>query len=68
MKKKRNTAPRDRTLRARQRVLKEARLKGYITNQRARTVGRFDQAWYHLTAMVRAGQLRHAGFNIWIPV
>lgn len=52
---------------ARERVLKVARKRGLITNAQARIVGRWDQAWYHLNAMRRAGLLKREGFNVWRP-
>ena len=56
-----------RTLLARARVLKEAQRKGIISNDQARAVGGWDQAWYHLNAMAQAGLLKRAGFNQWLP-
>jgi hypothetical protein len=58
---------REKTARARERVLNEARKKGSITNARARIVGRWDQSWYHLNAMREAGLLKKDGFNVWRP-
>lgn len=52
---------------ARERVLKVARKRGLITNAQARIIGQWDQAWYHLNAMRKAGLLRREGFNIWRP-
>ena len=58
---------RDTTALARARVLKEARRVGVISNKRACQVGRVSQAWYHLNALVKAGQLRRVGYNQWMP-
>jgi hypothetical protein len=52
---------------ARERVLRVAKKRGLITNAQARVVGRWDQAWYHLDAMRRAGLLKREGFNVWRP-
>lgn len=65
-KRKKNEA-RAKTLEARERVLKEARRKGVISNDRARAIGGWDQAWYHLAAMAKAGMLKRAGYNQWMP-
>ena len=58
---------RDTTALARARVLKEARRVGVISNKRACQVGRVSQAWYHLNALVKAGQLKRVGYNQWMP-
>jgi hypothetical protein len=55
-------------LRARGRILEEARKEGFITNARAKEVGKFAQVWFHLKCMEDAGYLRHAGYNTWEPV
>lgn len=55
------------TEKSRERVLRVARKRGLITNAQARAVGQWDQAWYHLNAMRRAGLLKREGFNIWRP-
>jgi transposase len=52
---------------ARERVLKVARRKGYITNQLATEIGQWQQAWYHLNAMAEDGLLKKEGFNLWRP-
>jgi len=52
---------------ARERVLKVARKRGLITNAQARAIGRWEQAWYHLDAMRKAGLLRREGVNVWRP-
>jgi hypothetical protein len=52
---------------ARARVLKVAKRQGVISNADAKEIGGWDQAWYHLQAMVKAGQLRKRGYNQWIP-
>lgn len=67
VKKKRKVKVRSKTVEARMRVLKEAKRKGVISNDQARAVGGFDQAWYHLNAMVQAGLLKRAGYNQWMP-
>lgn len=59
--------PREETKEARMRVLEEAHKQGVITNERAREVGGWVQAWYHLNAMKHAGLLRRDGFNVWRP-
>lgn len=55
-------------LKARGRILKEAEKVGFITNARAKQVGKFSQVWFHLQAMADAGYLEHAGYNTWKPV
>ena len=55
-------------LRARGRILQEAEKVGFITNARAKKVGKFSQVWFHLQAMADAGHLEHAGYNTWKPV
>jgi hypothetical protein len=52
---------------ARGRILREAEKVGFITNARAKKVGKFSQVWFHLQAMADAGHLRHAGYNTWKP-
>lgn len=59
--------PHKSTEKARERVLKVARKRGYITNQQARAVGRWQQAWYHLHVLAKAGLLKREGFNMWVP-
>lgn len=59
---------RQKTVKARDKVLKEAKKIGVISSSRACKIGGFEQAWYHLQAMVKAGDLKHAGYNQWIPV
>lgn len=56
-----------RTVEARARVLKAARRKGVISNDLACTIGGFNQGWYHLNAMAKAGMLKRKGFNQWVP-
>jgi hypothetical protein len=53
--------------RARHRILAEARRKGYVTNAMAKKTGGFQQAWFHLNAMVEAGALEYSSFNRWVP-
>lgn len=55
------------TEKSRERVLRVAKKRGLITNAQARAVGQWDQAWYHLNAMRRAGLLKREGFNVWRP-
>ena len=52
-------------LKARARVLTEVRRKGYITNEKAKEVGRWAQAWYHLNQMAEAGILKRDEYNRW---
>jgi hypothetical protein len=52
--------------RARARVLKQAQAKGFITNDQAKRTGNWDQAWYHLSKLAKAGLLKHVGFNRWV--
>lgn len=59
---------RDVTALARARVLKAAKRDGVISNAAACKIGKWSQSWYHLSAMVRAGQLRRSGYNQWLPV
>jgi hypothetical protein len=66
-KRKRKMKLRDKTLKARERVLREARRRGVISNDRARTIGGWQQAYYHLREMVHAGMLKRAGYNQWMP-
>ena len=66
-KRKRKTKVRAKTVDARERVLKEAQRKGVISNDKARAIGGWDQAWYHLAAMAKAGMLKRAGYNQWMP-
>jgi hypothetical protein len=49
-------------------VLKYARKRGIITNQQARRVGKWAQAWYHLRTMEREGYLTCTDYNTWEPV
>lgn len=60
-----NRKKRESVAKARARVLKEARRRGSITNARARDIGEWDQAWYHLNEMRKAGLLKKTGFNMW---
>jgi hypothetical protein len=53
---------------ARLRVLQEAQSAGSITNAKAKKIGRWNQAWFHLNKMVQVGVLKRNGFNRWIPV
>lgn len=65
--KKRQRADRATTLEARERVLNEARRRGKITNDKARQIGRWSQAWYHLNKMAEEGVLKRADHNAWMP-
>ena len=58
---------RKKTVSAREKVLKEARRYGVISNDRAREIVGCEQPWYHLNALVVAGLLKHKGYNQWIP-
>jgi len=58
---------RETTAKARERILKVAKKRGSITHAQARVIGKWDQAWYHLDAMRRAGLLRRDEFNVWRP-
>jgi hypothetical protein len=53
---------------ARGRILREAQKKGYITNARAKKIGKFAQVWFHLKCMEEAGYLKHVDYNMWEPV
>jgi hypothetical protein len=55
-------------LRARGKILREAQKKGFITNARAKKVGKFSQVWFHLKCMEEAGHLKHVDYNTWEPV
>jgi hypothetical protein len=52
---------------ARARVLRVAKKRGSITHRLASKVGRWEQGWYHLDAMRRAGLLTKDKFNVWRP-
>ena len=58
----------ERTARLHDKLLQEARHEGVISNERACKVGRLEQSWYHLNALVEAGKLTRAGYNQWMPV
>jgi hypothetical protein len=62
-----NGTKRQQVFKARQRILREALRTGHITNAKARKIGRFDQAWFHLNAMREAGVLSYKKFNRWTP-
>ena len=64
---KKKSRPRDRTKEAHERVLKAARKQGVISNDLACAVGGFNQGWYHLHAMEKAGQLKRIAYNQWVP-
>jgi hypothetical protein len=64
---KRKVNGRKQVARARLRVLKKARAAGHITNEQARRVGQWDQAWYHLNKLAEAGYLRRKEYNTWVP-
>ena len=67
VKKRRKVKVRAKTVDARERVLREAQRKGVISNDRARAIGGWQQAWYHLASMEKAGMLKRAGYNQWMP-
>jgi cytochrome c biogenesis protein ResB len=52
---------------ARARVLAFAQKRGSITCEQAKKVGRWDQGWYHLNILRRAGLLVHTKYNEWQP-
>ena len=56
------------TVKARKRIMREAKRAGIISNERARKIGGFGQVWYHLNTLCEAGLLKHAGYNLWAPV
>jgi hypothetical protein len=58
---------RETTAKARERVLKVAKRRGYITHNQARIIGRWAQAWYHLNVLARAGLLKKDKHNRWTP-
>jgi hypothetical protein len=53
--------------RARLRVLKKAQRVGHITNEQAKKVGGWAQAYYHLNKLAEAGFLRRKEYNTWVP-
>lgn len=62
-----NSSKREKTVKARNRVLKFARKHGAITNQQARRVMGLPQVWYHLHTMEKEGYLVCAEYNVWEP-
>jgi hypothetical protein len=58
---------RERTAKARERVLRVAVRRGYITDGQARLVGKWAQAWYHCHVMRKMGLLKYAGYSRWEP-
>lgn len=62
------SAKRRLTVKARRRILTTIRRKGYITNKEARKKGQFNQVWYHLAQLEKAGFIKHDGHNNWVPV
>jgi predicted ArsR family transcriptional regulator len=56
------------TAEARSRVIKFARENGHVTNKEARELLGTAQAYYHLQRLQKAGLLRHAKYNQWVPV
>ena len=58
----------ERTAQLHDKLLKEAKREGVISNERACKVGRLEQSWYHLNALVESGKLKRAGYNQWMPV
>jgi hypothetical protein len=61
------TKLRDRTVKARERVLVAAKKRGFVTNATAARIGGWEQAYYHLRVMVQDGLLRRAAYNRWTP-
>jgi hypothetical protein len=58
---------RESTLQARARVYEAARKRGIISSEKACEIGGWNQAWFHLNAMVKAGLMKRAGYNQWLP-
>jgi len=50
------------------RVLKRALERGMVTNEEAKRIGNFNQAYYHLNKLAQAGVLKRTGYNTWVPV
>ena len=63
--KRHNGLKRRSVLRARAKIVREVERKGFITNAKAKKLGKFSQAWFHLQAMADAGVLKHSGYNEW---
>jgi hypothetical protein len=57
-----------RVAKARLRVLKKALQAGHITNEQARRVGHWNQAYYHLNKLAKAGYLKREEYNTWVPI
>ena len=62
-----NGKRRKRVARARRRIVAYARKHGSITNAKAREIGGFAQAFFHLNRLAKAKLLKHVGFNEWVP-
>jgi membrane peptidoglycan carboxypeptidase len=62
---RKNGHKRKATERARKRVLKVARMHGYITNEQAQKAMKLDQVWYHLNILQKAGFLKRTNYNTW---
>jgi len=56
------------TVKARSRVLTWARQHGAITNEEARRIGHWAQAFYHLRKLSRARLLKRTSYNTWKPI
>jgi len=54
------------TERKRAKVFKRAKRQGFVTNNEAKKIGGWIQAWYHLNAMREAGYLKQKGHNLWV--
>lgn len=59
---------RNTTIKARGRVLRKALRQGAITNEQAKRIGRWNQAYYHLRKLAQAGVLKRTGYNTWEPI
>jgi hypothetical protein len=53
---------------AREKVLQEALRSGIISSATACRIGKWNQAWFHLDALRKAGKLIYKGYNQWLPV
>lgn len=60
-----NGLKRRNTMKARAKILREAQKKGFITNARAKEVGKFSQVWFHLKCLEEDGYLKHTDYNTW---
>ena len=65
---RRQVTTRKATTKARTRVVRHARKKGAVTNDEARRIGRWAQAYYHLNKLAEAGLLKRKEYNTWVPI